>query len=273
MTGTAGNHVLSVCVLASGSKGNAIHITDGDTAILIDAGLSAKETRRRMDIRGLPYESIDAIVISHEHNDHIRGAGAISRKLKIPVYINEGTFAAGEDVIKTPHEIRWMDCGSPFSIKGLRIHPFSISHDAADPAGFVIEKNGTKIGLATDLGIANLVVREHLKQSNLLIIESNHDPAMLMENERYPWPLKQRVKGRKGHLANEDTEALLAELVHERLYHVILAHLSEENNAPHIALSSARRVLEGFPAVLSVAMQHEPGHVIHVSADGVVNTV
>lgn len=265
MTGVAANPILSVCVLASGSKGNAIYITDGETAILIDAGLSAKEIRRRMDIRGLSFESIDAIVISHEHNDHIRGAGALSRKLKIPIYINEQTYIASNGILKTPHEIRSMDCGLPFHINGLRIHPFSISHDAADPAGFAIEKNGTKIGLATDLGIANLVVREHLKQSNLLILESNHDPVMLMENERYPWPLKQRVKGRKGHLANEDMEDLLAELVHEHLHHVILAHLSEENNAPHIALASARRVLDGTATALSVAMQHEPGSVVHLS--------
>ncbi len=262
------DHRLSVCVLASGSKGNAIHVSDGETNVLFDAGLSGKEIQRRMDLRGLCFESLDAIVISHEHNDHIKGAGVLSRKLKIPVYISERTFLAAEPVMGKPHDLRAIDCGIPFRIDGLTIHPFSISHDAVDPSGFSIEKNGTKIGLATDLGVANLVVREHLKFSNLLIIESNHDPVMLIENDNYPWPLKQRVKGRKGHLANEDTAALLAELAHDNLHHVILAHLSEENNSPDMALASAVQALAGATATLSVASQHEPGEVIHVSGAG-----
>lgn len=262
------DHSLSVCVLASGSKGNAIHVSDGATNVLFDAGLSGKEIRRRMDLRGLCFESLDAIVISHEHNDHIKGAGVLSRKLKIPVYISERTFLAAEPVMGKPHDLRSIDCGVPFKIDGLTIHPFSISHDAVDPSGFSIEKNGTKIGLATDLGVANLVVREHLRLSNLLIIESNHDPVMLIENENYPWPLKQRVKGRQGHLANEDMAALLAELAHDNLHHVILAHLSEENNSPDIALASAIQALAGATATLSVASQHEPGEVIHVTGTG-----
>lgn len=259
---------LSVCVLGSGSKGNAIHITDGETAILIDAGLSGKEIKRRMDLRGLSFEALDAIVISHEHSDHIKGAGVLSRRLKVPVYINERTYAASEQIMGKPHELCSIDCGTSFRINDLKIHPFSISHDAADPSGFSIEKNGTKIGLATDLGIANLVVREHLKFSNLLILESNHDPVMLFQNENYPWPLKQRVKGRKGHLANEDMSDLLAELVHDRLYHVILAHLSEENNLPEMAMASAAKALNGSNTTFSVAMQHEPGDVVHVSSMG-----
>jgi phosphoribosyl 1,2-cyclic phosphodiesterase len=258
------NQGLSVCVLGSGSKGNAIHISDGETSILIDAGLSGKEIKRRMGLRGLSPESVDAIVISHEHTDHIKGAGVLSRSLKIPVYINEKTYAASEPVMGRPHDVRSIDCGSVFHINGLKIHPFSISHDAADPSGFSIEQNGTKVGLATDLGIANLVVREHLRHSDLLIIESNHDPVMLFANEKYPWPLKQRVKSRKGHLANEEMLDLLAELVHDGLQHVILAHLSEENNTPEIAMASALKALGGSEVILSVAAQHEPGDVIRV---------
>lgn len=268
MTESTFHHTLSVCVLGSGSKGNAIHITDGETSVLFDAGLSGKEIQRRMSLRGLCFESLDAIVISHEHNDHIKGAGVLSRKLKIPVYISERTFMAAEPVMGKPHDLKPIDCGVPFRINGLSIHPFSISHDAVDPSGFSIVKNGTKVGLATDLGVANLVVREHLKHSNLLIIESNHDPVMLIENDNYPWPLKQRVKGRKGHLANEDMADLLIELVHENLHHVILAHLSEENNSPDMALALAIQALAGSSATLSVAAQHEPGEVIHVGAAG-----
>ena len=255
---------LSVCVLGSGSKGNAIYVTDGSTSVLIDAGLSGKEIQRRMDIRGLSMEGVDAIVISHEHSDHIKGAGVLSRRFKLPVYINEKTYLAGEQIIGKPHDLNIMDCGTSFYINDLKLHPFSTSHDAADPSGFSIEKNGTKIGLATDLGVASLVVKEHLRRSNLLIIESNHDPVMLIENDNYPWQLKQRVKSRKGHLANEEMSCLLAELIHDRLHHVILAHLSEENNTPDLAMKSALRVLEGSAARLCVACQHEPGEIIRV---------
>jgi phosphoribosyl 1,2-cyclic phosphodiesterase len=224
-----------------------------------------------MALRDIEPESVDAIVISHEHTDHIKGAGIFSRRFKRPIYINEKTFAAGRDIIGTPHDVRFIDCGTPFFINSMKIHPFSTSHDAADPAGFSVEGNGVKLGVATDLGIANLVVREHLKHSNVLIVEANHDPVMLFENDNYPWPLKQRVKGRKGHLANEETFDLLIDLVHDRLYHVILAHLSEENNTPEKAMESATKALNGSPTALSVAAQHDPGRIFRIAAHGLID--
>lgn len=261
--------IFSVCVLASGSKGNAIYISGGGVSVLIDVGLSGKELQKRMDMRGLSLDDMDAIIITHEHSDHIKGAGIVSRRFKLPIYINEKTFRAGESILGKPHALEFIDCGKDFFIGNMKIHPFSISHDAVDPTGFSMECHGTKIGVATDLGIANLVVREHLKHAHLLILESNHDPVMLIENENYPWPLKQRVKSRKGHLANEDTRDLLTDLVHDRLHHVILAHLSEENNTHEKARSSAVQALNGSGVTLSIATQNEPGQIIRVSPHGV----
>lgn len=264
MTSGDSGPLVTVCVLASGSKGNALYISDHDTAILIDAGLSGKELEKRMLMRGLSLDSVNALLITHEHTDHIKGAGVLSRRYKLPVYINEKTFEAGETIMGKLHTTEWIECGRDFSVGDMKIHPFSISHDAADPVGFTIECKGVKIGVATDLGMANLVVREHLKNANLLIIESNHDPVMLIENDNYPWQLKQRVKGRKGHLANHDTCALLSELIHDRLHHVVLAHVSEENNTHEKILESASLALNGSGITHSIALQHEPGEIIRI---------
>ncbi len=262
---TGGCPQISVCVLASGSRGNAIYISDGETSILVDAGLSGKEIERRMTIRGLEPESIDAIVISHDHTDHVMGAGVMSRRYNIPVYMNPKTFFAAEKRVGKIDALRFFECGEYFMAGTLRIHPFSISHDAADPSGFTVEVNNRKIGIATDLGIANLIVRQYLKNSNVLVLEANHDPQMLFANEDYPWALKQRVKSRKGHLSNEEASELLEELVHSDLSHIVLAHLSEENNSPQKAFEVIKPVLEGFNVNLSIAKQQEPDEMILIS--------
>ena len=148
------------------------------------------------------------------------------------------------------------ECGRPFSVDTLHIHPFSTSHDAEDPAGFTIRHNETKIGIATDLGIATSLVRNHLKNCNFLILEANHDTDMLMEGP-YPWPLKQRVKGRTGHLSNTDSRDLISEIKHHQLTHVVLAHLSEENNTPEMAMKTVAPALENTNIRLSCAGQTE----------------
>ncbi len=233
---------LSVCALASGSKGNAIYVSDGETALLVDAGLSGIEIERRMTMAGLQPEKLGAIVVSHEHSDHIRGVGVLSRRYKLPVYISPHTQRATGTQLGRLHEICSFEIGRSFSINGLTIHPFSTSHDAEDPAGFTLSRNGRKVGIATDLGIATGMVRQHLKDCNLLVLEANHDPAMLIDGP-YPWPLKQRIKSRNGHLSNEDSGNLLAEIKHNGLCHVILAHLSETNNTPEKALKAVELAL------------------------------
>ena len=234
---------LSVCVLASGSKGNAIYVSDGDTAILVDAGLSGIEIARRMEAVGLRMESLKAILVSHEHSDHVRGVGVLARRHRLPVYITPATAAAAASQLGAIDGLKYFETGRDFNIHGLAIHPFSTSHDAHDPSGFTIAQNGHKIGIATDMGIATGMVKEHLKACSLVVLEANHDPVMLIEGP-YPWPLKQRIKSRNGHLSNQDSRDLLAEIKHDGLCHVILAHLSETNNTPEKALQAALQALD-----------------------------
>jgi phosphoribosyl 1,2-cyclic phosphodiesterase len=156
-----------------------------------------------------------------------------------------------------------MICGRVFNINRLRIHPFSLSHDAADPAGFTLHNNGVKIGIATDLGMVTGMVREHLKNCQTIILEANHDPHMLI-NGPYPWPLKQRISGRSGHLSNDTARDLLAELKHQHLQQVILAHLSEENNLPGKALDTIAPVLSGTAIRIDVAHQHRASRIFRV---------
>jgi phosphoribosyl 1,2-cyclic phosphodiesterase len=253
---------LAVCMLASGSKGNAICLSDGNTTILIDAGLSGKELERRLQSKGFSPGNLDAIVVSHEHADHIQGVGVLSRRFEIPVYMNQGTRSAVPKLGKVA-DLRPFICGRTFYVQGLEIHPFSVSHDAEDPTGFTIGSNGIKIGLATDLGIATALVKEHLANCRLLILEANHDPLML-ENGPYPWPLKQRIKSRIGHLSNEDALALLQELRHDSLKHVILAHLSETNNTPRRALKTVSKALSKTSIGISVASQYHSGDIYYL---------
>ncbi|KJS30094.1 MAG: beta-lactamase [Desulfatitalea sp. BRH_c12] len=233
---------LSICVLASGSKGNAIWVGDGRTAFLVDAGLSGVEIERRMQAADLAIECLHAIVVSHEHSDHVRGVGVLSRRYKLPVYISACTERAAAGQLGRLHEIRHFEIGRPFGINDLVVHPFATAHDAEDPAGFTISQNGHRIGIATDLGIATGMVKEHLKTCALLVLEANHDPTMLVDGP-YPWPLKQRIKSRNGHLSNEESGDLLAEIRHDGLCHVILAHLSETNNTPQKALLAVAKAL------------------------------
>lgn len=254
---------LSVCVLGSGSKGNAIFVSDGATSILFDAGLSGIEIERRLASRGLDPDQIDAIVVSHEHSDHIQGVGVLSRRYQLPVHITQKTHGAAENFLGKIHMPVNFQCGNSFHIGSLAIHPFSISHDAVDPVGFTISSNGIRIGIATDLGIATTMVREHLKGCDLIVIEANHDSRMLSEGP-YPWPLKQRVKSRAGHLSNDDAKALLAEVKQDRLKHVILAHLSETNNTQEKAVSRVGEAICGSGIKLVAARQDCSSQMIRV---------
>ena len=210
---------LTICPLASGSAGNAVYVEGGGHALLVDAGLSGVEIERRMAKRGLKPDSLSAVVVTHEHTDHIKGAGILSRRYGIPVHINPKTLeAAGEKLGKLDRMIPFQ-CGQSFRINGITINPFSISHDAADPAGFTLERDGVKVGMATDLGVTTNLVREHLKECSLLYLEANHDPEMLM-NGPYPWYLKQRILSERGHLSNDATVELLGDIANGQLRHL-----------------------------------------------------
>jgi len=257
---------LTISLLASGSRGNAIYISDGRTAVLVDAGLSGVEIERRLKHRQLNACDLDAIVVSHEHADHIKGVGVLARRLDLPVYLSAPTRKAAESFLGRVPEIRSFCCGRPFTINGLAFSPFSTSHDADDPAGFTITHAGIKIGIATDLGQATAVVRTYLKHCRLLVLEANHDPEMLL-NGPYPWPLKQRIKSRLGHLSNREAGELLKSLLHDRLEKIVLAHLSESNNTPDRALNTVGLSLTRRRIPIAVATQDRGSDVFRLQAE------
>lgn len=256
------NNPFCICPLASGSRGNSLFISTPDTALLIDAGLSGKEIQRRMAMVGESPGDLAAIIITHEHSDHIKGAGILSRRFNIPVYVTSKTWAACQGLGKIEH-LAFFECGRAFTVGSIRIAPFSTSHDACDPAGLTLTFREKKIGIATDLGIVTHLVREHLKNSTALYLESNHDPEMLVSGP-YPWHLKQRIQSRTGHLSNRDARNLVSELLHPNLRHIILAHLSEENNHPGKAVQEVAKGLNGSKPTLSVASPDKPGQMIRL---------
>jgi len=254
---------LSVCILGSGSRGNAVYVSDGATAVLVDAGFSAREIDRRMRARGLDPAGLDAILVTHEHTDHVRGIERLVRRHRLPVYLTAGTFQEAAALHELP-DVCQIACGREFRINTLAVRPFSISHDARDPAGFTIGANGSRIGIATDLGHVTALVREHLRGCRLLILEANHDPELLM-NGPYPWFLKQRIRGRTGHLSNQESGDLLADILHPGLEQVVLAHLSETNNRPERALAEVAARLSGAPVRLTAASQGIPSALLTLS--------
>jgi phosphoribosyl 1,2-cyclic phosphodiesterase len=231
---------VKLCVLASGSSGNSIFIGAGDTRILIDAGLSAKRTTERLVEIGEHPDRIDAICVTHEHGDHIAGIKVLQRKHEIPVYANAGTL----DGIRRAHKGHEVICrqfttGSAFEIGDITLEPFSVPHDAYEPVGFVARIEGLSIGVATDIGMVTGLLREKLRSCDVVVIEANHDEAMLHDAPR-PWSLKQRILGNQGHLSNRAAAALIAEIAGEQLKHLFLAHLSGDCNSP----SHARHAFE-----------------------------
>lgn len=232
---------MKICSLASGSKGNCLYVETGDTRVLIDVGLSLRETLLRMEGRGIDAAAVQAVMVSHEHIDHIRSAGSFARKFKVPVIASHQVCRSCEAQLKKSQLIEF-ESGCAFTFRDLKIDPFPITHDACDPVGFVIESSEGRCGSATDLGIVTRLVREKLRGCRFLNLESNHDPDMLM-NGPYPWNLKQRIKSRHGHLSNDESLELLFELAHEGLEVLVMAHLSEVNNHPNHVVRSTTEFL------------------------------
>ena len=233
---------MKFCVLASGSKGNATYLESGETRILIDAGMSGIELQRRLSGIGVELFSIDAILVTHEHNDHVHGVGVLSRRAHIPVYANPATFSAASRTFRKLVSSNEFETGVSFQIRNLEIHPFAISHDARDPVGFRVSDGRVSFGYCTDTGKVSQLIRHRLASCKGLVLESNHDIEML-QNGTYPPYLKQRIRSSQGHLDNDEASLFLKELLHEKLEHVVLAHLSEENNDPEIAYQSAMAAL------------------------------
>lgn len=220
-------------VLSSGSKANITVIEAAGSRLLIDCGLSCKRAEERLRSVGIDPSTIEAILVTHEHSDHIHGVPTFSKKYRVPVYANVHTAHQ----IPRCHHIEHFLNGMDFWVGAVRISPFSIIHDAVDPVGFSVHAEGLKFAQATDLGRATLIVQDALKDANAIVLESNHDQELL-RNCGYTWDLKKRIASSYGHLSNDDSAALLSEVAHNELLHVVLAHLSENSNTPEHALKT-----------------------------------
>ncbi|MCX7872471.1 MAG: MBL fold metallo-hydrolase [Verrucomicrobiae bacterium] len=231
-------------ILGSGSGGNAAFLECGETAILIDAGLSGKQIRERLGQIGKSVENLSGIIISHEHTDHINGLAMVAARFDIPVYTNRLTSQAICEYFEDEKfDFRIFQTGNAFEIGNICVEVFPVPHDSIDPVGFTFETNEGKIGFVTDLGHVTKLVVERVRSAHVLVVESNHDVKMLQENPNRPWSLKQRILGRHGHLSNESAAELVQQVVNAELQHLILAHLSEECNRPELALKVMKQKL------------------------------
>ena len=251
-------------MLGSGSSGNSTLVSTGRTRLLVDAGLSRREMIRRLAAVGETLERIDAILISHEHCDHVSGLPVVAKTVKAPVFVTRLAAPAiawnGE-----PPPLETFQAGARLVVGDIEIDTFTVPHDSTDPIGFCLRSQGLRIGLVTDLGYIPESIKFHLQRTDLLILESNHDLEMLKVGP-YPWPVKQRVMSRKGHLSNETTGEFIRGDLDAATRTLVLGHLSENNNHPEIARLVASQALEarGLGTRLVVAGPREPTEVIEL---------
>lgn len=262
---------MQVCSIASGSSGNCIYVGDGKNHILIDAGVSRKRIVTGLESIGIRPEQIDGIFVTHEHSDHIQGIPMMVKMFGTSVFATGGTLDA--ICMKDKQNVIGMDklyqvyADEQVSIGNLRIMPFQMSHDAAEPVCYCVESSGHKLGMATDLGTYDEYTIDHLKGSDILLLEANHDISML-EAGKYPYSLKCRILGERGHLSNEDSGRLLCSLADKRLRYAYLAHLSKENNYPALAYEAVKcqiwedTGIKELPFKLAVAKRDEPSELV-----------
>lgn len=248
---------MKLAILGSGSRGNSIFLETDSIKLLIDAGFSGKKIEEQLKKIGEKIEDIDGIFITHEHGDHIQGAGIISRKYGIPIYITKESYEAGIlklGKLKNEH-VRFIE--GQFWVGDSAVYPFDVMHDAERTIGFRIEESkGSKVAIATDIGYIDNTVREAFKDVDVMIIESNYDYTTLMQCS-YPWELKSRVKGRNGHLSNTDAARFIREMYHPNLKKVFLAHMSKDSNDPKIAWDSVLDELIRNRIKLSLEIAHQ----------------
>jgi phosphoribosyl 1,2-cyclic phosphodiesterase len=254
---------MKTCVLASGSSGNSTYLESKESSILIDVGIPTRELQNRLSKIGKSPSEIDAIFITHEHSDHIKGVERLNKQNKVPVYLNRSTYEFTNLALNTPN---FFKNDAPFEFNDLKITPRPLSHDAADPCGFKIESKGATIGILTDFGKANNKINETINQANCLILETNHDIDMLM-NGPYPYLLKQRILSDKGHLSNIDSGLLIKNHASINLKTIFLAHLSKTNNTEELALGTFSTLApknKNIKPELIVAKQEENTEVISI---------
>ena len=261
---------MKFCSLYSGSSGNSIFIASDNTRVLIDAGLAGKKIDEALKHIGEEASSIDGIFITHEHIDHIKGVGVLSRKYDIPIYANDNTWAVMEKNIGKikEHNIRIMDRRSSITINDLEIRSFNIPHDAIAPVGYTVSYAGKNASVVTDFGVFTEEIRDNIIDSDIILLESNHDINMLRMGP-YPYKLKLRVLGENGHLSNEDCgSAIVSLLKNDKKKQIVLGHLSGTNNHPDLAYQtvvdvlSANGIRPGDDVTLQLASRHNPSEII-----------
>ena len=242
--------------LFSGSSGNAVYVASESTHLLVDAGLSGARIARELENLGLRADALAGILITHEHADHIAGVGVMSRRYDLPVYATEGTWRAMAAQLGKMAEknVRVLREKAPFCVGDIAISPFPLSHDAADPVGYALSAGGARIAIATDTGEIRDSWLRDCEGADLVLLESNYDPAMLQAGP-YPYPLKRRILGRQGHLSNDDAGRAAARLIASGVRRLVLGHLSRENNFPELALRAVQDALReaGLHAAVDIA--------------------
>jgi len=266
---------MRLCSIASGSSGNCIYVGSDTTHLLVDVGISGKRTELGLNILGITARELDGIFITHEHADHISGLGVIARKYGIPIYATPGTI----DAILNSSSVGKIDKflfqevkeDVKLTIKDMTVNPMRISHDAAQPVAYRISYGKQKVGICTDLGVYNDYTVDCLRGMDALLIEANHDVNMLQVGP-YPYYLKQRILGDRGHLSNENSGRLLSRILHDGLEHIVLGHLSKENNMPELAYEAVRMEItmgdnpyHANDFRISVANRSEPSQVINIA--------
>lgn len=250
--------MIGFCPLASGSKGNCIYLGTERTKILIDAGISCRLIQQRLEKIDVALEDIDAILVTHEHTDHIKAIQTLSSHYNIPVFANSDTAKAIYEAIRESPKFKIFSTGETFEFGDMEIHPFSVQHDALDPVAFTIRYEHLKMGFCTDLGFATSLVASQLMECDYLYLEANHEPSMVHSSAR-PDLFKKRVLGRQGHLSNQECGDLIVKVLNDKLKRIYLAHLSEECNTAELAIKIIQEKLRACneEIELSIAFQDE----------------
>ena len=254
-------------MLGSGSGGNCTLVETEKTSLLLDVGLSCRQIVERLALVGRSLDDLDALVLSHEHSDHVSALAVLCKRRNIPVFANRFTAEAVAGDTGARCAWRLFETGRGFDIGDITIESFSVPHDAQDPVGFLIHNCDASIGFVTDLGHATRLVAERLRALDALVLESNHDVRMLQNNPNRPWATKQRILSRHGHLSNEDAAKLAGEIASARLRHIVLAHLSRECNKPELAHKTIATRLQQVGAThiqIAVSCQHQPTATLRV---------
>jgi len=249
--------MLEITILASGSTGNAALVRTDTASFLVDAGLSTRELTQRLAMCGVEPRDLSGILVTHEHGDHVKGIPQWAKVHSTPVYCNRLTAGILRDKVPDFSGWRIFESGAEFFIEGIRIRSFAVPHDAVEPVGFVIHSGSNSFGFLTDLGHATSLVIESLRGVDGLLIEANYDEVLLERDTRRPWPIKQRIQSRHGHLSNGAAAETVAKIRHEGLGHLLLGHLSRDCNSEELALGAMNRVLGESSLRLFCALQAE----------------